>query len=226
MTDVPGKYSPSIPRHRTDCRRCGTCCIKDGPVLHLEDRDLVASGRLPLRALVTLRKGEAVRDPRDHRLLWAGSEMIKLKGTGKAWTCVLYDARRKRCTSYENRPAECRAMACWETAEIEKVMDRPFLSRADLLTGEPLDLFREHEQQCDCGRIRQLADAVRAGKPKAAEQLSLLIRFDRAFREVAVETGAVDAEHLDFFFGRSLSIILSGFGLRPMRTDGVFPHDL
>ena len=45
-----------------ECKRCGTCCREGGPALHRVDHDLVASGKIPLKDLYTIRKEELARD--------------------------------------------------------------------------------------------------------------------------------------------------------------------
>jgi len=197
------------------CRRCGTCCEKGGPTLHDRDRPLVESGAVPLRMLVTIRKGEIVSEPESGRLLRSEAEMIKLKGVGGGWTCICFEAGPNRCTIYDHRPAQCRAMACWDTAEIRKVMATPKLCRRDLLAGvESLwDLIQDHERRCGLLRLHELSTAIREKDKEAAENdLIEMLRYDRALRDVMVENGA-DAEHLEFLLGRPLDRLLHGFSL-------------
>ena len=49
---------------------------------------LIDSGLIPAKHLYTLRKGELVNDSIRGRLLPLESEMIKIKGRNRAWTCV------------------------------------------------------------------------------------------------------------------------------------------
>jgi Fe-S-cluster containining protein len=204
------------------CRRCGTCCEKDGPTLHERDRPLVESGAIPLRLLVTLRKGEFVSEPESNRFLRTEEEMIKLKGVGSGWTCICFEAGPNRCTIYDRRPVQCRAMTCWDTAEIRKVMATPKLRRHDLLAGvEGLwELIEEHERRCGLLRLHELSTAFRGKDKEAAENdLMEMLCYDRALREVLVENGAA-AEHLEFLLGRPLDRLLHGFGLRLRHEKG------
>ena len=75
---------------RKECIRCGTCCIKGGPTLHEDDAALFTRGVLEKRHVYTLRKGELVRHI-DDSLMTLEREMIKIKGTGEAWSCVFYN---------------------------------------------------------------------------------------------------------------------------------------
>lgn len=67
-TDKKHPQSPahaSIAKSETTqrtCMRCGTCCEKGGPGFHQEDRMLIEKGRIPLKYLYTIRKGEFAYD--------------------------------------------------------------------------------------------------------------------------------------------------------------------
>ncbi len=211
----------SKPESPTACRRCGICCQKGGPTLQKEDRPLVERGKLPLKLLVTIRKGEIVRDPKSGSLMRTEEEMIKLKGSGADWCCILFDAVQDRCTRYEYRPVQCRAMACWDTAEIERVMKAPRLNREDLLSGiEGLwALVKDHARRCGLGVAGELSGAAGRGQEKAGARLMEMLRYDRALRELLQERGT-DSEQLDFLLGRPLDRLLEGFGMRLVSNGG------
>jgi len=216
-------YSEKIvPSEETGCLRCGTCCQKGGPTLHREDQDLVERGLLPVKLLYTIRTGEIIRDPIQETTLFADSDIIKLRGTGRDWRCTLFNVDEKRCEKYDNRPAECRAMECWDTSEIEAMYEHDRLTRQDLL-GAVSGLWEfiiEHETTCDYRKLRHLSDEMRNGKNgKVADQIMEMVRFDAAARELSVEKAGTDPEHLDFLFGRPMSNMISGFGLR-LQKDG------
>jgi Fe-S-cluster containining protein len=145
---------------KAQCQRCGTCCKKGGPGLHKEDLVLVESGRIPGRALFTIRTGELVRDNVKGILSPLEEEMIKIKGTSGRWTCIFYDESSKGCGIYEDRPLECRALNCRDTSEIEKVYSRSRLTRKDLLSKVAglWDLIEEHEERCSYAKIKLLVD--------------------------------------------------------------------
>jgi Fe-S-cluster containining protein len=171
--------------------------------------------------LVTIRKGEIVREPQSGCLIRAEEEMIKLKGAGTGWCCILFDEAHDRCTRYEHRPVQCRAMACWDTAEIEQVIKAPRLTRRDLLydVAGVWDLVAAHERRCGLSGMDALSAAVRDGDEPAADELMAMIRYDRALREMLVEKGG-DGQHLEFLFGRPVECLLDGFGLRLCQKDG------
>jgi hypothetical protein len=189
--------------------------------LHAQDRELVESGAIPLRLLVTIRTGEIVREPEGEGLVRADSEMIKLKGAAGGWTCILFDGSRSRCLQYDRRPSECRAMACWDTAEIRKIMETPRLTRRDLLrgVGGPWELIEDHGQRCSVLQLARLSESIRCGSHASAGELLQMVGYDRALRDLLVENGT-DPEHLDFLLGRPLDRLLDGFGLRLGREAG------
>ena len=132
------------------CRRCGTCCQKGGPGLHLEDRSLVESGRIPAGCLFTIRRGELARDNVKETLVPLTEEIIKIKGHAGSWACLFYDSNNRGCGIYTHRPLECRALNCRDTRRIEQVYQTTRMTRRDLLSGVdgPWDLIEDHEQRC------------------------------------------------------------------------------
>ena len=114
------------------CIRCGTCCEKGGPTLHSEDRIFLQKGVLRPIHLFTLRAGELVYHPLKEKLIELSDEMIKIKGKDGTSVCTFYDADHQACAIYETRPLECRALKCWNTAEVEGLFMQDLLSRLDL----------------------------------------------------------------------------------------------
>jgi len=200
-----------------ECQRCGTCCESGGPALHQEDLDLVQSGKLPLKDLYTIRKGEMARDNVKGTLAAVAAELIKIKGAGRTWTCCYYAAESKGCAIYENRPLECRVLNCRDTAAIEATYDQGRLTRRDLLESVPelWDLVEAHEQKCN---YRDLADlAARLQKDldrSAADSLVKMVSYDSHLRALIIEKGRPDPNLLDFLFGRPLADTLPGFDLK------------
>jgi Fe-S-cluster containining protein len=208
----------------TFCRRCGTCCKNGGPALHLEDRPAVEQGLIPLRSLVTLRKGELARDPVAGELRPLAGEIIKIKGSGPVWTCLYYDQGQGTCRIYPQRPLECRLLKCWDTADFEASYQRNRLTRKDLLAevdgwGE---LVADHERRCRYADIERLI--ARAGQTNAAggfRELAEKIAFDIEVRRRVVEKGRLDPQILDFLFGRRLLKTLQAmYGLSFRRESG------
>ena len=201
----------------SSCQRCGTCCQKGGPAFHLADKALIDSGEIPSKYLYTIRKGEMAYDNVRQCLEPVGSDIIKIKGKGNSWTCLFFDEAQAACTIYENRPIECRALKCWDTAELEALYAQKRLKREDLLAGiEGLwDLIKDHQQRCNYDTILALIKAIGSEKPgNARQKLAERIQFDNEIRKLVVSQGGLDADMLDFLFGRPLNQTLKHFGLK------------
>jgi len=200
-----------------ECQRCGTCCESGGPALHQEDLELVQSGKLPLKDLYTIRKGEMARDNVKGTLAPVAAELIKIKGAGQAWTCCYYDAESKGCSIYANRPLECRVLNCRDTAAIEALYDQGRLTRKDLLDSVPelWDLVEVHEQKCNYHDLANLAAHLQEEHDKsAADSLVKMVSYDAHLRALIIEKGRPEPALLDFLFGRPVSDTLPGFGLK------------
>ena len=205
------------------CKRCGTCCKKGGPSFHKADKALIDTGQIPSDSLYTIRKGEMAYDNVKQCLEPVSSDIIKIKGKGNSWTCLFFDEARTACTIYENRPLECRALKCWDTAELEALYARKRLKREDLLADiEGLwDLIKDHQDRCNYDKVHALVKALKIGRAdEAREELAELIRFDTEIRKLVVSRGGVDADTLDFLFGRPFSRTLKNFGLRIEQKSG------
>lgn len=198
------------------CQRCGTCCQKGGPSFHQADKALIESGEIPSKYLYTIRKGEMAYDNVRQCLEPVGSDIIKIKGKGNSWTCLFFDEAQAACTIYDNRPIECRALKCWDTAELEALYAQKRLKRKDLLADiEGLwDLIKNHQQRCNYDTILALIKAIHSDQPgNARQQLAEIIQFDNEIRKLVVSRGGLEGELLDFLFGRPLNQTLKNFGL-------------
>lgn len=205
------------------CRRCGTCCTKGGPALHIADRELVDSGTIPLKHLMTIRQGEPAYDNVDQTIAPAVTDIIKIIGRRESVSaCVFYVSAQNRCRIYDTRPCECEALKCWDTREIERIYGTQRLTRRHLLAGiEGLwDLVQEHQARCDYGTIAELA--ARIGRtpcdPETEQQLVELMHYDDALREATVQRAGHTAPMLKFLFGRPLRFTLQMFQLRVTRS--------
>jgi Fe-S-cluster containining protein len=193
------------------CRRCGTCCEKGGPALHTADKDLVESGRIPLKYLYTLRPGERIRDNVKGGLIRGAADIIKIKGQKTTWCCVFYDTAKKACRIYPDRPLECRVLNCQKPEALQSLYERDRLSRKCLLSSmEGLwDLVETHEKRCALdavsGLLRRCSNNPHGG---ARKDLHIIVQYDAQLRRLVVEKGKLDPEILDFLFGRPLSVIV------------------
>ncbi len=201
-----------------ECRRCGTCCKKGGPALHVEDRDLVENGQLPLTDLYTLRRGEMARDNVRGTLQPLKEEIIKVKARqAGGWTCRYYADHRETCRIYSTRPIECRALQCWDTREIERMYALGRLCRKDLL--ERLDglwdLVEEHERRCSYEKLDRFTRQLKKdGNEIDADKVLEILQYDTELRNLVIERGGLDPQMLDFLFGRPLAKTVDQFGIR------------
>ncbi|WP_413882543.1 methyltransferase domain-containing protein, partial [Desulfobacula sp.] len=73
------------------CNRCGICCSKGGPAFHLTDKKLIEKGSIKTADIYTIRKGEPIYDNVKDTIIFAESDIIKIKGVGSSWACVFLD---------------------------------------------------------------------------------------------------------------------------------------
>lgn len=193
------------------CQRCGTCCRKGGPAFHLSDRPLIENGIIPLRHLLTIRKGERVNDPVRGVVEPVAAELIKIKGAHDTWTCTFFDDRNSGCRIYSDRPVECRLLKCWDTTELEAIYEKDRLTRRHLLENVAglWELVVEHEARCDWANLGEMAARHKKDRDKStAKALAEIVAYDRHLRRLVVEKSGIDLQILDFLFGRALEKIL------------------
>ena len=99
---------------------------------------------------------------------------------------------------------------------MERIYAKRRLTREDLISDvEGLwDLIADHQERCDYDRIR---DAIREleldDNDTTRRQLAEIIKFDIEMRSLVVTRGGLDAEMLDFLFGRPLTNTLPNYGI-------------
>ena len=197
--------------------RCGTCCKKGGPSFHHADKTLIESGVIESKYLYTIRKGELAYDNVKQCLEPVSSDVIKIKGKNKSQTCIFFNEPQSACTVYENRPIECRELKCWDTKALKDLYAKKRLTRKDLISEiEGLwGLIKDHQERCNYETILKLVDAINSNKKDDARQkLNEIIQFDTEIRKLVVSTAGLDAEMLDFLFGRPLTQTIQKLGLK------------
>jgi hypothetical protein len=104
---------------------------------------------------------------------------------------------------------------CEDASDLKAMYEQGRLTRAEalpLLHPDWLPLAAAHEAECAWARLAPLA--LRARRDAGAGQdLLEAVRFDQAYRELAVERVDLPADALALIFGRPLSALLSDFGL-------------
>lgn len=178
---------------------------------------LIEKGMIPSRYIYTIRKGELAHDNIKGCLMPVDSDIIKIKGKEQSWTCIFFDEPAKGCTIYDNRPLECKALKCWDTRELEQIYAKKRLTRKDLIAEVKglWNLIKDHQARCDFTKIQRLIDDLTGAKKNHAQRkLREIIRYDAEIRKLVVARGGLDAEMLDFLFGRPLTKILSSYGVK------------
>jgi Fe-S-cluster containining protein len=215
------KYTENDSR-RTHCIRCGECCLKSSPTLHVEDLALVGDGFLRAEHLYCIRKGELVRDNVRGGIVPVDQEMIKVRE--KKGSCIFYTGEEKACTIYENRPAQCASLKCWDPSEFMELYQSPKLRRQDLIeNGVLLGLIEEHERRCSYTLLHDDARQISSEGDNAVEKILELLKFDFHLRPFLAQKLELRLEEMDFFFGRPLTETIVMFGLKVERQqDGGF----
>ncbi|MDX9786882.1 MAG: YkgJ family cysteine cluster protein [Desulfobacterales bacterium] len=196
---------------QTTCRQCGTCCRKGGPSFHLSDKHLIDSGKIPARFLFTLRCGELAHENIQGKVAPVTTDLIKIKGKNGTWTCVFLNEETNQCGIYENRPAECRALMCWDPCDIKAIYHHQRLTRKDLLQNVTglWELVKTHQARCDYGVILDLIQKIRNRSNRTLHnQLKEMIAYDTQIRTLATERSGINKELTDFLFGRPLTTTL------------------
>jgi len=203
----------SMPKNITQCMRCGTCCLKGGPILHHEDKKILRAGHVGYQYLVTIRKGELALNPLSGKLEPVHRELVKVAGKGKDWSCCFYDEKEASCMIYEHRFLECRLLKCWDTSELISVIGKNTITRADIINRDDpiLSVIRTHEKACPLQEVENLIFTLSQGtdKSKTLAKLTELVRKDLAIRSYALSELGLKPEFEFFIFGRPLSKLLS-----------------
>ena len=208
---------------KTECERCGTCCMKGGPALHIEDKKLFLQEIIGREYLITIRKGEPVFSLEESKPEWAKTEIIKLKGNHSEWSCIFYDRKSFSCSIYQHRPLECILLKCWDTVELKAIAGKSLLSRFDIISShEPIiSYIHKHEKECSLEILAQLSikQNDKINKTTLAE-LTEMVNKDLAFRSEALKHFNLNLDLELFYFGRPLFKILSQFALIPREING------
>lgn len=198
------------------CRRCGKCCNEGGPALHGPDLELITSGRIPLSALITLRKGELAHNPVIRKIAAIENELVKLKGTGREWNCYYYDSQENSCTIYDFRPQACGVLKCWAPDDLLEMVGKDTLSRFDILQEDnPLrSIISEHERLYPCPDMEEIASLSADMSDTMKRSLQKLANEDLRFRTRVVKEFDLKLSDELFYFGRPVFQLLQPLGAR------------
>jgi len=205
-----------------ECACCGTCCRNGPPGLHLEDATLYTDGVLDKAGLLTLRRGEPVRDNVAGRVVDLSEEMVRLKSAPDSGACIKLQ-EENHCLVYDRRPVQCRALKCWDTSELERIYGRNRAGRLDLIPeGSALaEIIREHESGCFLPDLRDAVERLRreGGGGAAVERIGDMLSRDRWFRDYLRENAGAGEDVLRFLLGVPLEEILERLGIAAEETE-------
>ncbi len=192
---------------QTQCLRCGSCCRKNGPVLHLGDLKLIREKILLPGDLVALRKGEPALDNIAGRPVLLTRELIKVRGKNQnSWACPFHDPQSNLCLIHQHRPLQCRLLECWNTREITAAYDKNTLSRNDVFSrGSAMEeIVAVHEQKCPVEAFTDLLRQDMDSPGKKSRDINEMITYDERIRRVFQGKTQASAQDLDYYFGRPL----------------------
>ncbi len=190
----------------------------------MEDIQLVREGFIRKGDLYSIRVGEPVRDNIENKLIITDRELIKIRGKKDGSGCVYYDEEAKACSIYEHRPAQCAALACWDSTEFMKVHKRPKADRKAIVYEEVLlALMDEHGKKCSYDKLDGFVRMIEKKGDEAVERILELLEFDHHVRIFTAKKLGIDSGEMDFYFGRPLTETITMFGLEVVREpDGSF----
>ena len=202
-----------------DCLRCGTCCTSGGPALHSEDLHLVLEGGLPLTQLITIRAGELAHNPLTNSLQPVKRELVKISGVGRQWNCCYFDPEEKGCTIYDKRPKACKALKCWDTKEVEELIEKDTINRLDIIEEDsPIRPFViEHDKAFPCPEMIGLMEREKDDLPEGLEET---VNKEIEYRTKVVRNFDLSLGEELFYFGRPLFHLLVSIGADINEVDG------
>jgi len=211
-------------RPRDHCIRCGECCLRSSPSLQLTDVPIVNESVIERSDLYSVRVGELVRDNIRDELKVTDTELIKVREKEPGGGCIFYEDAEKACTIYGHRPAQCKALACWDESEFMRVYAGPKADRRDIVRDNNLlRLIDEHEKRCAYAQLERYVKKIESDGEKAVEKILEILKFDNDIRLLIPEKLGVDSYEMGLILGRPLTKTIAMFGLKVVREpDGSF----
>ncbi len=204
---------------KIECKRCGTCCVKGGPVLHGDDLPLIKKNIIRPDQLVVIRDGEPAYNPIPDAVEPTSCEMLKIQGQSGGWQCLFYDATQKSCSIHTNRPLECRLLQCQDTAAILAVTGKDCLNRQDIIAqDDPILPHIQAFEQCSWHKVHALLATL---GPESIAALEKILHTDLFLREQAITQLQLTLAQELFYFGRPMFQSLNHPGLQLTFADGM-----
>jgi Fe-S-cluster containining protein len=192
------------------CNRCGTCCQKNSPALHLQDLNLIIDGHIAKNQLITYRKGEWIRDNVADTLIKLDQEIIKpvMKNA-----CIFYLPENHSCAIYNNRPLECRIQLCSDPEPLKKMYQNNRLIRNDIFSAESplLELIEYHEKNCPLNNLPKSSKEI---TKDIQIEFKKLIQFEYHFRYTLFQQTGLQQSDMNFLLGRPIETLLQQSGIK------------
>jgi len=159
-------------------------------------------------------------NPATARLEPVPVELLKIRGQGSGWTCLFFADAGNACTIYENRPATCRILQCWQPEDLLATIYQNTLRRADLINHHDpiLAEIDRHERACSGRLFTELLSQV--GGTEDFAQLTELVRADLVIRAEVAKTAGFPLEMEMFILGRPFFKQLAGSGIECVAEGG------
>jgi len=192
---------------RAACIKCGECCRKNGPALHLDDLHLLRNKTLDRKDLLLLRRGEPAMDNVLGRPVLLSRELIKIRSKKSDTTeCIFLDPDSSLCTIHQMRPLECSLLECWNTGPLISKYQSGRLTRKEIFRpGSAMDeLISLHEERCSVAELSGLLQAAVENPDKNQDKIKAMLGYDRSFRQTILEKTVAEESELLFYFGQPL----------------------
>lgn len=187
---------------KIECRRCGTCCVKGGPVLHGDDLPLIQKKIIHREQLVVIREGEPAYNPGTDAVEPTSCEMLKIQGKAGSWECLFYDATQKSCTIHDNHPLECRLLQCRDTSALLAVTGKDCLTRQDIVDeDDPIIPYLQALTECSWQKIHTL---LATPSNASVQEVEKILHADLLIRQEAVNRLQINLAQELFYFGRPM----------------------
>ncbi len=203
-----------------ECRRCGECCRKGSPTLHLEDAELLKNGILTYQDIYTIRKGELVYNNIEDKIITLGDELIKIKEKKDSRICIFLKENANECTIYDQRPLQCKEHECWNPEKLINAFLGEKLARKHLVQGNRMliDIVEMHNDKCSYPVLNHLLERIQSGEDLVTDVFDVL-QFDSSIRQYLQEKIGVPHEYLPLLLGRPLVETIESFGYKVERDE-------
>ncbi|MBF0463773.1 MAG: YkgJ family cysteine cluster protein [Nitrospirae bacterium] len=208
---------------QTECKRCGDCCTKGSPTLHVIDQVLLMEGTLNYKDIYTIRSGELVYNNVDDEFITIDEELIKIKEKPDSRECIFFNIDDVSCRIYEKRPAQCQAFECWNTEKFLSVFAEEKMTRETLLQSNPalMDIVETHEMKCSYSVLNNLFEEIRSGKDVVNEVFDIL-SYDMTIRHMLSDKMGVPNDYMNLLLGRPLNETIIMYGYKVETEEGGF----